>query len=217
MTKKHNPSCILIDFDGTLLNSIDSLFNAYCNFLNKYKIQGSKDEFYALNGPSLKEIVVILKQKYSLALEKEVLMDAYLEQINASYKKSNPFDDAQPFLENLAAKNIQAGLVTSGGKDTCTPILTRLNWNNFFDFCIFGDEVKKSKPDPEIYIRAWQKSECMKEEILVIEDSVQGIDSARAAGLNVAEVCRGQGPSNIENSNANIKISSLLEVLTFLE
>ncbi len=54
-----------------------------------------------------------------------------------------------------------------------------------FDFVLAGDVVKKKKPNPEIYQLARQKSGLQPHECLVIEDSRQGVLSARAAGMHV--------------------------------
>ena len=57
-----------------------------------------------------------------------------------------------------------------------------------FDFVITGPEVAVSKPHPEIYQRAMQEFNVLPEECLVVEDSVNGIKSGRAAGAHVVAV-----------------------------
>ena len=61
----NNIRWIFFDLDGTLVNNISLMYTAYLNFLSEYGFSGNKKEFAKLNGPSLKEIIVILKKNYS--------------------------------------------------------------------------------------------------------------------------------------------------------
>ena len=73
MNNKQFCKYIFVDFDGTLIDSIENLYIAYRQLLKLYKIEGNRNEFNDLNGPSTFEIVEILKLKYHLlATTKEI-------------------------------------------------------------------------------------------------------------------------------------------------
>lgn len=75
MNKQSN--WIFFDLDGTLADSILAMYQVYSNFLAGFNRTGTKEEFEELNGPSLSEIVSVLKTRHQLAGEKDALVDLY--------------------------------------------------------------------------------------------------------------------------------------------
>ena len=57
------------------------------------------------------------------------------------------------YYELKTEKNMKIGLVTDTPKYICEEIMKRLEIDGLFDALITGDEIKKSKPDPETYSR----------------------------------------------------------------
>ncbi len=79
-----------------------------------------------------------------------------------------------------------------------------------FDHVLAGDIVSKKKPDPEIYLLALEKTGLKPEEVVVIEDSRNGVLAAKAAGLNVVATTNGYTEKeNLED--ADIIVSCLGE------
>lgn len=62
-------------------------------------------------------------------------------------------------------------------------MLKSLDLIDYFDYLAFGDEVKDSKPHPEIYQRVLAEAGVSPDNAIAIEDSVTGMRSALAAGL----------------------------------
>ncbi len=60
-----------------------------------------------------------------------------------------------------------------------------------FDFVLAGDVVQKKKPDPEIYNLALERTGLQPEEVIVFEDSHNGVEAAKAAGLYVVATTNG--------------------------
>lgn len=183
--KQQIPACILVDFDGTLIDSIGSLFDAYCRFLRLYGQKGSKDEFNSLNGPSVLEVVGILKVKYNISDEIDELYRKYNQLIAESYANSSPFADADKFLSFIHAKGIKLILVTSSRSQACLPLIDKFGWDKYFSDFVWGEDVKKSKPSPDIYIKALNKAGVDRDRVVVIEDSVNGTRAGDLAGIRV--------------------------------
>src|SRR5258705_3625382 len=68
---------IFFDFDGTLVDSIYLLYEVYLAFLEKHGHAGSEREFKELNGPSIKEVIAILRDRYDLGFPSESLYAEY--------------------------------------------------------------------------------------------------------------------------------------------
>ena len=91
---------VFFDLDGTLVDSIEIMYNVYINFLKLFNKVGSREEFEKLNGPSLYEIIIFLKSKYKLNLELDELVTKYQTMIEESYDDIIPFEDSLTILKN---------------------------------------------------------------------------------------------------------------------
>ena len=91
-------------------------------------------------------------------------------------------DGAAQTLAALAGRALM-GVVTSSHRDHFEIIHARTGFSRFFDFVITGDDVKETKPSPEPYRRALEKSGREPGDCVVIEDSARGLIAAKEAGL----------------------------------
>lgn len=178
------PKGILVDFDGTLVDSIQPLYNVYLAFLSKYGCQGSTKEFHELNGPKLAKIVQILGQRYKLPGSQEELIEIYRQQLYDFYaSQAKPFDDAVEILKEWKREGIKLALVTSAHPDLVNCFLRFNEMENVFDCLVTSEEVNQGKPDPSIYMLALKKLGINPREAIVLEDSPNGLISAVRAGL----------------------------------
>ena len=107
--------------------------------------------------------------------------------IKAAYMKDvKLFEGRKSLLDFLKNKGFKIGLVTSTKKKLVEPYLKDHKIKSYFDLMVYGDEVKQSKPNPEIYKIFSSKIKNTK--VIVFEDSQKGIQSARKAGLKVCNV-----------------------------
>ena len=92
------------------------------------------------------------------------------------------------FLENIFEKNIPMGLATMGDQHNINFTFKALNLKDFFHSTTGGHEVKKGKPHPEIFLTAAEKIGVNPSYCLAFEDTLSGILSAKAAGMDVIGV-----------------------------
>lgn len=85
-------------------------------------------------------------------------------------------------------KGYKLAVATSSSREHATNLLKNTNIYDLFDQCIFGDMVKKSKPDPEIYQKACKEIGIEPENCIAFEDAPAGVLSAASAGLQVVVV-----------------------------
>ena len=192
---------IFFDLDGTLVDNIPSLYSAYLNFLNDYGIKGNKKEFERLNGPSLKEITLILKKKYSLKGSNKKLLENYQQKILLAYKKARPIKYSTKLLKKLNDDNYKLALVTSSSRNLAKIIIKRYQWEKFFKCYVFGNEIDQSKPHPEIYKLCLKRANTTTKRALVIEDSKNGYKSATKAGLKCILI------------NKKVKLDHIIKIL----
>lgn len=84
----------------------------------------------------------------------------------------------------------------------------------YIDFVISGEECIESKPNPDIYIKTIKALNILPKEALAIEDSLLGIQSAKAAGLEVVALY--QKDYDLDQSQARYKIKDLKEIIELI-
>lgn len=86
-------------------------------------------------------------------------------------------------LEDLKRAGVPVALATCGGGLRVHHLLLRLRIREYFAAVVTGDEVTFGKPDPEIFHKAAWQMHVHPAESLVFEDSISGIQGAKAAGM----------------------------------
>lgn len=183
MTEKN--VLIVFDFDGVIVDSIDFLKRTYLEFLEQFGFSGSQEEFNFLNGPTLEENIKFLKNKYELIKSEKELIENYKDLLRTFYDDVILFKGVKEILTWLKANNFKIALASSCYKYEIKKVFNKFHLDDFFDFIVTGDLVKKSKPNPEIYNIV--KKRFPNSTTFVIEDSENGIEAALAAGLKTIQ------------------------------
>ena len=84
--------------------------------------------------------------------------------------------------------DIKMAIATSTARDKQTKVLTQLGIIDHFDYMVFGDEIKNSKPAPDIYLKVYEHYNLDKDEMIIYEDSNNGILSGYNAGIKVVYI-----------------------------
>jgi HAD superfamily hydrolase (TIGR01509 family) len=206
------PILLAFDFDGVIVDSIQLLKDVYYDFLSEFRVEGNELEFQLLNGPSITEVVSILKEKYQIEESYEELLKNYKIRLNQSYIEAPLVDNALLTLQTLRERNIDLALVTSSVRSDVEAYLRKYGIENIFKYIVTGNEVSSSKPSPDIYLKVKEKFPDHK--IWAIEDSENGIKAAMCAGIKVIffdQFCNGT------KSKIDCRINSLNDVTLFVE
>jgi HAD superfamily hydrolase (TIGR01509 family) len=105
------------------------------------------------------------------------------------------------FLQTLRAHGIKTALATSAGPGNIDFILDGLGIRDQFDAIIGGAEVRKGKPDPEIYVKAASLVGVEPAQCWVIEDSLQGIAAGQSAGMRVVGISTSHSPAELAHTD----------------
>jgi beta-phosphoglucomutase len=180
---------VIFDMDGTLVDNMDYHQEAWLRFLKSYGIYISVEEFKKKNYGIIDEIVPrFFPEKpdkeiiHRLGQEKEELY----REIYGSHIK--PIDGLLPFLKKLKEHQIKIGLATAADKKNIDFTLEGLGVTDFFTTVTGAEEVKKGKPDPEVFLVTAKKLGVSPQQCLVIEDSMTGIQAGLAAGMQVIAI-----------------------------
>lgn len=174
---------ILWDNDGVLVDTERLYFRATKQVLASVGVDLTKEDYIEL-------ILVQGRGAWHLAEEKDVppaAIERLRDERNALYSRYLREErvliaGVEETLRALYGK-YWMGIVTSSRKDHFDLIHKFTNILRYFDFVLTADDYTRFKPDPEPYLKALARTGCNREECLVVEDSLRGLESAKAAGI----------------------------------
>lgn len=151
-------------------------------------------------GPELSE-----EEKAALATEKN-------EMYRESLKEMSPADLSDEVRETLNALRAKGLKLAIGSSSKNAPfILKQIGLEGFFDAVSDGNNISRSKPDPEVFLKAAEFLGMDPADCLVVEDAVSGAEAGHAAGMKVA--CVGDAAKNGAGDWNLSSFSQLLDVV----
>ncbi|MDB3869604.1 phosphoglycolate phosphatase [Candidatus Thioglobus sp.] len=221
--KKFSPKLIMIDVDGTLVDSVPDL--AYC-VDETMKAMGKKPwgeaqvRHWVGNGvPKLVERSLTGElegtpdqaehdQAYPIFLE--------LYSHNTSVR-SCLYDGVKEGLDYLKAQGYTLGCVTNKAEQFTLPILKDLGIFDYFGIVVSGDTLSKKKPDPLPLLHSAEFFGIDPQYSLMLGDSVSDVKASRAAGFEIICMSYGYNHGNdIRDTNPDLVIDSMAELKEYL-
>ena len=180
---------IIFDMDGTIVDSLPYHYEAWKIFFKENKVENfSKKLKDYKGGGTLDLMTAVYGDKYS---RKELkIMTDDKEIIFREIYKNNvvPIMGFMDMFELIKSKNILVGLASNAIRKNVKMILSELKIYEKFDSIICGDEVRKGKPDPEMFDETVDRFNLKKEECLIFEDSVEGVSAAFNSKVDVVGI-----------------------------
>ena len=182
--KLNNIKAIIFDMDGVILDS-ESISDITWRKAAQEKGYEVNDEILnACRGSNKNDTIVTLQKYYGKAFNSEAFLERTSELFHEIEEKEGipllPY--AKEILEYLKPR-YRLALASSTRGPTVERQLRAAGVIDFFETRTTGEMVEHSKPNPEIYLMACKSIGMKPEECVAIEDSLNGIRSAHAAGL----------------------------------
>lgn len=175
---------LLVDFDGTLVDSVPALKQAYVQFLAVRGKRGSQQEFASLNGIALKGVVETLKQHYGLSETVEALFREYVSGVERIYTQEVALmPGAEEVLRRARDQGTRLAVVTASDRSLVTEWLERNAIGELFEAVVTAEGLRASKPDPAIYLKALEVMRVSSVDTRAIEDSPHGVKAALRAAI----------------------------------
>lgn len=208
-------SGIIFDMDGVLIDSEKLWHDCEINFLRPFLPKHFSEEEIQneILGCSLSGIFDLLQKKFPKDFQ-NVSFSYFTREykkfgIQHIYKKTKLLEGARETLEFFSGK-VPIALASSSPKIWISETLKRHSLEKFFRIILSGDEVKQAKPHPEIFEITAKKMNVSPQECIVCEDSKNGIESAKKAGMFVVGLKNGFNEDQ-DLSAADTIIFSLFE------
>lgn len=213
------PEMVLIDVDGTLVDSVPDLafcVNAMMQALNMPERSEADVRNWVGNGvPRLVERALTNDlngtpepELYEKAYP--IFLDLYAE--NTS-KRSMLYPGVIEGLDFLKTAGYRIGCVTNKAEQFTHPLLKDLGIFDRFEIIISGDTLPKKKPDPLPLLHAAKSLGASPEKSVMIGDSISDVKASRAAGFKI--ICMSYGYNHgedIKDYNPDVVIDSMAEL-----
>lgn len=197
---------ILFDFDGVIANSMSFYRHTWEQFIKKSGLpvptsDFEKEKFFT---KSLDQVCQILKEKYSIDLDKQKLIEETLHIEQTLMSEGLESDTTLiPLLEYCKNTNIAIAVGSNSGIRRISWVLEKMNMKHYFLHerervekgynIISADDITHHKPDPEVWMKCAQMLGVPIGECLVIEDGLPGLTGAReckAHGIYYHRFCK---------------------------
>ena len=206
----------LFDLDGTLIDSERYYFSIWQELMAREVYCLEKDFYQSVVGSPTS----ILKEMFQEHFGEIPMFDQLFEEFMARRKQAQAqavfpiTKGCFEYLAYLSKRGIICGIVTSSYQKEAESILENLKLARFFSFGVYGDQVNKGKPDPEIYHKAIEVAQRPVDQIVVYEDSPNGIRSAVAAGLSCVHIKNFVDPTPAIEQLVESSCSDFFEVMS---
>ena len=175
---------LFLDLDGTLADSLGVMRGIYDRFLAGYDRTGSPEEFSRLNGPSLSDVLAVLKRDHNLAPSAADLLRTYKVYLREAYDHVHPNKGARELVQAAVDRGWTVCVVSSNVRDTIASWIESVGLADRISVIATVDTVARGKPAPDLYIQALHDSGCDAAVSYAVEDTPAGACSAVGAGLS---------------------------------
>ena len=213
------PELVLLDLDGTLVDSIPDLAYSVNKTLQELSMPERKlNDIRSWVGNGIEKLLHRSLTNDINGEAETVLFDQAFEKFTSIYADNScKFSDCYPGvregLEQLKEQNIKLGCVTNKRGQFVGPILEKLGIMDHMSIVIAGDTLPKKKPDPLPLLHAASIFDKEPELSLMVGDSESDVKAARAAGFQIVCVSYGYNHGrDIRETNPDAVIDSLTEL-----
>ena len=217
------PKLIMIDVDGTLVDSVPDLtFSVDATMIALGKQPWGEEHVRNWVGNGVPKLVermltgelegMVNQVEYDEAYP--LFLEIYKENVS---RKSVIYDGVAEALDYLDNKQYIIGCVTNKARAFTHPLLKNLGLFDRFELIICGDDLERKKPDPMPLLYAANFFQVQPNECLMLGDSISDVKASRAAGFNI--ICMSYGYNHgqaITDAHPDAVLDSMAEIKHYL-
>jgi HAD superfamily hydrolase (TIGR01509 family) len=213
---------VIFDWDGTLADTRQVIVASFQRALSDVGCDVSGEFIERRIGIGAAETFREILRASKMSFNKVLVASLVKKKVQTEIEMSSQvklFEGAIALLKSLRPK-VKLALASMSNRDFVDHMLKAMNIQRFFDIVLTADEVNKSKPDPEIFLKSAMKLETSPAKCVVVEDSIFGVEAAKAAKMGCIAVLTGvYSREELKKANPDLIVSSLKEkdkILSFI-
>ena len=183
---------IIFDLDGVIVSTDEQHYLGWQALADRLGIPFSREVNSRFRGVSRMACMNILEElggKHYTDSEKIAYADWKNEYYRELLDQMSPADLSQEVrstLDALRARGLK--LAVGSSSKNAKFILQRIGLSDYFDAVSDGTNISRSKPDPEVFLKAAEYLGLAPSDCLVVEDAISGVEAAHAGGMKAATV-----------------------------
>ncbi len=210
---------VIFDMDGVLIDSEPLYYEVEHSIYDELGVQIEDERYAQYVGSSAYKMYSDLKEEFHFEADIEELIQKTRERIEEIIEipgKLKLIEGVIPLLQWCKEKEYKTAIASSSHDEMIQKVVDIVDIRQYFDTLVSGDFVKKSKPNPDIFLYAAKKLEVKPQNCIVIEDSSNGVKAANRAGMK----CIGFQSPNTPPQNLEIAdqvVVHMTEIINILK
>jgi HAD superfamily hydrolase (TIGR01509 family) len=206
---------VVFDMDGVLIDSGAHHRDAWRLLLADLGLTPAPDFWRLTIGrPAEEAVTLLLGRPVGLAEAARLARRKREHYTRLAGRGMLPIAGAPAFVAALARAGVPRAVATSASRHDVDDLLTEVGVRGHFEIIVTADDVRRGKPDPEVYVRAAEGLGLPAAGCVVFEDSVVGVRAARGAGMRVIGVTTAHTEGELRAAGAERAIADF-EALTW--
>lgn len=173
---------VIFDMDGVVVDSELLYQKAEERLFREYNVIIPKEDWKLFRGSTEERFYQLIRDRYGITEPVEVLRQKGRRYVLSVFDTELDFNEGFRELHRWLVGRYRLGLVTSTPGDIFHWMEQRLGLKRYFQEVIYGGMTASSKPHPGPYLEMMRRLDVAPTEAVVVEDSINGLTSALAAG-----------------------------------
>lgn len=176
---------VIFDMDGVLIDSEPVHFQANKEILKEMGIDLSYNYYKQFIGSTLTHMWEVLKVDYNITKPIDVLNKMSEEYSNRIIGEEGYriIKGACELIKMFSFNGLKVSIASSSGRNKIKNVIEYLGVSNEINEYVSGNEVENPKPHSDIFVEASKRLGLAANECIVIEDSENGVNAAKSAGM----------------------------------
>ncbi|MHB8261126.1 MAG: hexitol phosphatase HxpB [Bacteroidia bacterium] len=206
------PKAVIFDMDGVIIDSEPLWRRAMIRIFNAGGLPFTESDCRVTTGMRIDQVISFWNKKETFTTNEELVknnIEDHLCGLIASEGKA--MKGLHQSLNIIADNNIILALATSSSKKLIDCVLQVLKIEKYFTQLQSAEHLTYGKPHPEVFLKCAEAIDTNPHDCLVIEDSLNGIIAAKAAGMSVVAIPEEHHINNQKFCIADVTLRSLQE------
>jgi beta-phosphoglucomutase len=208
-----NAKGILFDMDGVLIDSYHAHFESWRRLAGEHDRTYTESQFAAGFGRTSREVIIDQWGGETLSDERIRQLDERKETIFREIVTRDfpAMDGAAELIRDAVDAGFRIAIGSSGPTENVRLAISRLGVQDRLRAIVTGSDVKRGKPDPQVFQLAAERIEVQPERCIVVEDAPVGIEAAHRSGMRCVGLAS-TGRTVAQLARADIVVKSLREL-----
>ena len=207
----------IFDFDGTLVDSETLYTKSLIATASKMNVLQDVD-FESMAGYQTQDM-------YNILIKTHYVPDNFFDETADYFHKIietdlETFDGVMETLERL--KNINVVIASNSDIDYVRNISNKKDFSKYIKDYSCHNEKLKAKPEPDLFLNAFEilkklNKNLKKENVLIFEDSLAGVEGAKKTGIKIAAITNSYSKERLLEKGADIILNKINQIFDYIE